>query len=60
MSYNHNNNWVVNKNLTVVKELGINNIISVIKEVLIGEKGKKVVEWKTWTCTIYLPHRLGN
>ena len=60
MSCNRNNNRAVDRNLTTVEDLGMNSSTSVVKEVLIGGGEKKVVERRTWTCAIHLPHRLGN
>ena len=60
MSCNRNINRVVDRNLTTAEDLGINSSTSVVEEVLIGGEGKKVVERRTRTCAIRLPHRLGN
>ena len=60
MSCNCNMNRAVNRNLTIAEDLFANNSTSVVKEVLIGGRGKKVVERRTRTCAIHLPHRFGN
>ena len=60
MLCNRSINWAVDRNLITTEDLGTNSSTSVVKEVLIGGGGEKVVEWRTRTCTICLPHRLGN
>ena len=60
MPYNCNINWAVDRNLTTIEDLGTNSIISVVEELLMEERGEKVVERRTQTCAIYLPHKLGN
>ena len=60
MPYNRNINRAFDRNLTIVEDLGTNSITSVIEEVLMEERGEKVVERRTRTCVIHLPHRLGN
>ena len=59
MSYNRNINRDVDRSLNIEEDLGINSSTSVVEEVLIGGEEKKVVEWRTRTCAIRLPHRLG-
>ena len=46
--------------IAIAEDLGINSSTSVLEKVLIGGGGKKVVKRRTRTCTIRLPHRLGN
>ena len=60
MLCNHNINRAVDRNLTTAEDLGTNSSTSMVEEVLTRGEGKKVVERKTRTCAIRLPHRLGN
>ena len=60
MPYNYNINWVIDRNLTTIKDLVTNSITNMVKKVLIEGKRKIVKKWETWTCTIYFPYRLYN
>lgn len=53
--YNCYINWIVNKNITITKNIGINSNTSMIKKVLIGRERKNVMEQ---TCATYLLYRL--
>ena len=41
MLYNRNINWTIDRNLTIIEDLGINSSISVIEEMLIEGEEKK-------------------
>ena len=44
MLYNCNIDWAVNRNLTIVENLGITSSTSMVEKMLIEERRKKVVE----------------
>ena len=60
MSCNRKISRADDQNLSTAEDLGTYSITSLVEKVLIEEGGKKVVERRTRTSAIHLPHRLGK
>ena len=55
---NRTTNWNINQNHSITEDPSTRNGTNVVEEVLGGEEREKVVERRTRTRTVRLPHRL--